>query len=578
MTSRWSDATLAAARLEGDPEADALVEHMLAGPPHAGHVGRGGYNHVLDLASMLVLYPELSLVRSSLLRSQLDAAGEISQFFDPVAAPAWVDAKKLALAGELWQTDAILAIAVLYASSLPSCYLMKKGVPALYRTEKLAEQKYVFQRIYETGLMLEAVMAPGGLKVVQDVEPSHDARIVAALNAVDPAGQWGWASHRVQRRAGAALVAPQLDAVHRTLAASEQQATRYIWGEGFIAARKVRFLHSAMRLMLMHPELMRRPDGQPPAEPPRSFMDEASRRSTAWSVEELGKPINQEDLAFVLLTFGYLIPKGMETWGREVPREQKAAFLHLWRIVGFVMGIREDLMTDDLDEAEALYQQILARNGGGSEPGQILTTAVMDFVRSYLPARMGFNTFVPAALILDQLGPDWARQILSEDSYRATRRPFARLSHGSAKMAVRAYYWLRRRLLQYLPVVGPIVSDVTTKSTDTLIDSWRDSFRRKPFYVPANATTWVPDRSVTPEYEKQLMEWRQRLFDTLAGGLASVVVSGFAAAATVVFFLMDMRVERNVSAIVAVIALALGLTLMNVTIPALARERPKLES
>jgi len=57
-----------------------------------------------------------------------------------------------------------------------------------------------------------------------------------------------------------------------------------------------------------------------------------------------------------------------------------------------------------------------------------------------------------------------------------------------------------------------------------------------------------------------------------------VVVSGFAAAAAVVFFLMDMRVERNVSAIVAVIALVLGLTLMNVTIPTLARERPKLET
>jgi len=578
MASRWSDATLTAARLEGDPEADAIVEHMLAGPPHAGHVGRGGYNHVLDLASMLVLYPELSLVRSSLLRSQLDAAGEISKFFDPVVAPAWVDEKKLALAGQLWQTDAILAIAVLYASSLPSCYLMKKGVPALYRTEKLAEQKYVFQRIYETGLMLESVMCPGGLKVIQDVEPSHDMRIVAALNAVDPAGQWAWVHHRVHRRAGAGGASPLVEAVQQTLTASHQDATRYIWGEGFVAARKVRFLHAAMRFMLMHPDLMRRPDAPPSAEPPRSFMDQASRRTTAWNVEELGKPINQEDLAFVLLTFGYLIPKGMETWGRAVSREQREAFLHLWRVVGHVMGIRDDLMTDNLDEADALYQQILARNGGESEPGRILTTAVMDFVRSYLPARMGFSRFVPAALILDQLGPQWGRKILDEESYRATRRPFARLSHGAAKLAVRGYYWLRQRLLQYLPVIGPIVTDVTTKSTDTLIDSWRDSFRRKPFYMPADATTWVPDRSVTPEYEQQLMRWRQRLFDTLAGGLASIVVAGFAFVAAVVFFLLEMRVERNVSAIIAAIALVLGLTLMNVTIPALARERPKLES
>ena len=42
----------------------------------------------LDLASMLVSYPELALVRSSLLRAQLDAASDISGFFDPIDAPA----------------------------------------------------------------------------------------------------------------------------------------------------------------------------------------------------------------------------------------------------------------------------------------------------------------------------------------------------------------------------------------------------------------------------------------------------------------------------------------------------------
>ena len=119
MTSRWSDETLTAARLEGDPEADAIIAKMLTAAPGSG-VSRGGYNHVLDLATMLVSYPELALVRSSLLRAQLDAASEISGFFDPVVAPDWVDEKKLALATDLWQSDAILAIAVLYAASLPS--------------------------------------------------------------------------------------------------------------------------------------------------------------------------------------------------------------------------------------------------------------------------------------------------------------------------------------------------------------------------------------------------------------------------------------------------------------------------
>jgi len=579
MTSRWSDATLTAARLEGDPEADAIVEHILTGAHHVGHVSRGGYNHVLDLATMLVSYPELALVSSSLLKTQLDEASEVSDFFDPEPAPDWVDEKKLALAGELWESDAILAIAVLYASSLPSCYLMQKGVPALYRTEKLAEQKYVFQRIYETGLMLEAVMSPGGLRVVQDLAPSTDAIIASVLNAVDPLGQWLWINQRLQRSAGDAGTPPDAAAVTKAFTVSQQQAKRYIWGSGFIAARKVRFLHASMRFMLLHPELMRRPDtAPPPTEPARSFLENLSRRAEAWNVTELGKPINQEDLAFVLLTFGYLIPKGMDTWGRAVPREQKEAFLHLWRVVGHVMGIRDDLMTDNLDEAEALYQQILERNGGPSDPGRILTGAVMDFVRSYLPARLGFNQFVPAGLILDQLGPKWAPMILPEASYRDTRRPFARLSFGVTKMVIRGYYWLRRRALGYVPVIGSFVSDVTSRSAATLIDSWRDSFRRKPFYMPVNATTWVQDKGVTPEFETRLMAWRQKLFDTLAGGLAAIVIAGFAGVTTVVFFLMAMRLACEISAIVTVVLLTLGLTLLDVTVPAVARERPKLET
>jgi hypothetical protein len=88
----------------------------------------------------------------------------------------------------------------------------------------------------------------------------------------------------------------------------------------------------------------------------------------------------------------------------------------------------------------------------------------------------------------------------------------------------------------------------------------------------------VQDKGVTPEFEARLMEWRQKLFDTLAAGLASIVVAGFAGVAAVAFFLMDMHVARNISAIATVVTLTLGLTLLDVTIPALARERPKLES
>jgi hypothetical protein len=35
------------------------------------------------------------------------------------------------------------------------------------------------------------------------------------------------------------------------------------------------------------------------------------------------------------------------------------------------MGIREELMTDNLDEAEELFETILKRNAGHSDAGQV---------------------------------------------------------------------------------------------------------------------------------------------------------------------------------------------------------------
>jgi hypothetical protein len=577
MATRWDAATLHAARNQGDPDADQLIAAVLTHSAGTPGISRGGYNHLLDLANVMISNPELSLVRDSRLRRQLDAAGTIATFFDPVEAPAWVDERKIVRAAELWQTDSILCIAVLYGSSLPACYLMQKGVPALYATEKLSEQKYVFQRIYETGLMLEGVMSPGGIKVVHDVEPNTDAAMADALNAVDPDGQWRWEHHRLRRQAGESLRPIDAAEAQRRFHAGRQEAKRYLWGGGIVAARKVRFLHAAMRQMLLNPAAMQRQPGASADDRAHSFMDHAARRVTRWD-DANGVPINQEDLAFVLLTFGYLIPKGMETWGRRVPRDQKEAFLHLWRVVGHVMGIRDDLMTDDLDQARVLYEQLLEKNAATSEPGRILTTGLMNFLRSYLPARFGLSGSVPAALIIDQLGPEKAKLIVNDADYRAARRPATRFTHGFARSSIKLYYWLREHLLSRLPLVGPGVSTVTEQAAEAMINSWRESFLRHPFYVPAQATTWVQQRGVTPEYEKKLADWRQSMFDTLAAGLGGLIVAGFALALALVFAFVDLEKTAAVTGVASATAFVLGLWALRFRLPQVARKRPTLAS
>ena len=574
MISRWTDETLLQARLEGDRAADALMRDILSPPAGHSERSRRSYNHLLNLANVLVATPELGLVSGSMLRREFDAADPPGRYFEPMEAPDWVDEDKLTLATAIWQIDSILAIAVLYASSLPACYLMKKGVPALYRTEKLAEQEYIFQRIYETGLMLEDVMKAGGIKIVRDNHVHQDELLADVLRAHDPDGQWTAHFGGLRRGAGPAASSPDPSAVRRDFDAAKSASKRYIWGGGYMAARKVRFLHAAMRLMLQDPNL-----GRPaaPNERARTFMENAASRAGTWDVADLGIPINQEDLAFVLLTFGYLIPRGMETWGRKVPRAEKEAFLHLWRVVGHVMGIRDDLMTDNLDEAAALYEQILERNGGGSEQGQILAATVMDFLRSYIPARFGLDKIIPAELIIDQLGTKWAAMIIPKADYDMARRPVARAAHFLVRTSVKTYFWLRQHILRHLPVVGNLVGRITTNAANTLIDSWRDSFRREPFYIPSQATRWMPDRGVTPAYKTKLLAWRQRLFNTVAAGLVFLIAAGFSLSFAVVYFFLDWHHERNLTLGIGAAAFALGLYLMTNMLTRVANSRPKLK-
>ena len=548
MTSRWSDEVLAAARHHADPPADNFMAGVLreAAAAAGAQANRLSYNQLLDIATALVESPGLSLVcgwkglngeavEASELRKRLDQASSMAYVFNPVRAPAWLDEKKLAMASEIWNTDSLLVLIILYAASLPACYLMKAGVPVLYSTEKLKEQTYIFQRIYETGLMLEQVLMPGGISVMHDTKRDGDPAIVDALNRRDPHGDWAFgADGMLVRRSQAA--APDAETLKQMI--YEARSTHYIWGSGLVSAQKVRFLHSALRFMLQNPN----PHAAGTGEPSRSYIDQVSKRAQAWDEAALGKPINQEDLAFVLLTFGYLIPRGFEVWGRKVSREEKEAFLHLWRVVGYVMGVREDLMTDDLDEARELYERILKRNAGTTEEGTILMAAVMEFFGDYLTPRFGLRENVPAMMVIDQLGREHARMVLPETSYTQATRVIPNMLHAIVRILVRMGFWVDRNILSHLPVAGPGVATMTQQAADAFIDSWRDSFRRKPFYVAAGPTSWKLLPGATKEYRQSLQLWREQLFNTIAVGIAALIVSGLGALATIVFFALDNEV------------------------------------
>ena len=190
-TSRWTEGLLDEASQQGDnpnvhPNADELATGVMS---HEGGVHR--YNHLLEVADALLASPSLALTKDSALRRHLEEfSPEALRYFEPAAAPPWVDEAKLRTASALWEDNSVAAIAALYALSLPCTYLYKKGVPALYETGKLTQHEYIFQRIHETGLFVEDVMSLGGIEVLKDYAPDEEQLYLDTLREQDPQGDW----------------------------------------------------------------------------------------------------------------------------------------------------------------------------------------------------------------------------------------------------------------------------------------------------------------------------------------------------------------------------------------------------
>jgi hypothetical protein len=285
----------------------------------------------------------------------------------------------------------------------------------------------------------------------------------------------------------------------------------------------------------------------------------------------------------VLLTFGYMIPLGLERWGCRIPRPQKDAFLHLWKVVGHVMGIREDLMTDDWDEAKVLLDTILARQAFPSDAAKHMTGALMDFMRAYLPhLPAGLRQRLPAHPIIDQLSqmdPRYPEMILPAEDCAAARKPLHRLAYGAFTLGLRLYYRVRNRVVGTVPVVGDALVSALHRSSEELIESWRDQFRRRPFEV-SGGYAWVHRRGATPHTEQALMRWRSRLFNNL--GLAvlllflavGLVLAGAAVSVLPASLLAAKWSWAKGLGLGAVVSVALSWLWMNWQLPRVLAKRP----
>jgi len=152
-------------------------------------------------------------------------------------------------------------------------------------------------------------------------------------------------------------------------------------GRGLRAAQKVRLMHAAIRHLI-------RTDSRAP-----------------WAIDELGVPINQEDLLGTLMTFTWLILDGLAKLGVTLtPREQES-YLSAWLAVGELMGVEKTLMPRDVADARVTTELIERRQVAESSQGREMMAALLAMMQDNTPHP--FKS-MPAALLREFLPPDVA--------------------------------------------------------------------------------------------------------------------------------------------------------------------------
>jgi hypothetical protein len=103
---------------------------------------------------------------------------------------------------------------------------------------------------------------------------------------------------------------------------------------GFETAVRVRLLHASIRSWL--------------------------KKSPGFSEAYVGEPLDQTMLAMTLGLFDYLNVRSIRRLGVPLAEEDVRAHHHMWRYIGYLLGIDERLLTDSIDQERELWSALVA--------------------------------------------------------------------------------------------------------------------------------------------------------------------------------------------------------------------------
>lgn len=96
-----------------------------------------------------------------------------------------------------------------------------------------------------------------------------------------------------------------------------------------------------------------------------------------WDSAALGLPINQADQASTLGLFDGVLLIGSRALGVPIDKHESRAIMHLWKYVGWLIGVDDDFLVDDEWERHRIDYHVLLAQGPMSEAGPQLAQAVV---------------------------------------------------------------------------------------------------------------------------------------------------------------------------------------------------------
>lgn len=147
-------------------------------------------------------------------------------------------------------------------------------------------------------------------------------------------------------------------------------------GKAIRSAQKIRLIHASIRY----------------------FIEQKGN----WDTPKDGVPINMKYELGTLLAFSALTLEGLESINIKLSENERESYMHTWNVIGYFLGIPEDVLPQSYADGLALGYEILNTEAGISPDGNKLVQALIGYYRTIPPGNI-FNAF-PEILLRFFLG------------------------------------------------------------------------------------------------------------------------------------------------------------------------------